>query len=399
VYSICEKEKCTGCGACAANCLKNAISMQEDEKGFSYPVISENCVECGLCKKTCPQISNKIGVNDGIKSIYAAFTKDEHIRSQSSSGGLFTELASYIIGEKGIVFASRFECGTKRLVFDSCENIEDLKKFRGSKYLQSSTGLAYIDIKKELKTGRKVMFVGTACQVSGLKNFLGKDYANLFCVDIICHGVPSPKIWSEYVDMLERQYKSNAVSASFRYKRPSWTQFSLKVEFENKKEYIRSKFDDPYLISFLKEMSIRENCYSCPYTNTMRMGDITLADFWGYKSTSFKMRNNEKGISLVLINNEKGNMWFNAIKDRLMWTEKSLKEAISGNRSLKEPWKKNSLADSFWECYLQNGDLEVAFSEYCKPYRFPVKMKINWFILNHLYLVPKFILRKKGLIK
>ena len=396
---ICEKNRCTGCSACMAVCPKTCISMADDEKGFPYPSINDTCVECGLCQNVCPQNHDSMKYcNDGVVAIYAAFTKDKDIRADSSSGGIFSELAIEVIRKGGIIFASRFSEDQKTLLFGSCEDIHGLSDYMGSKYVQSHPEYIYKDVKKEVITGRNVMFVGTACQVAGLKAYLGKNYPNMLFVDIICHGVPSPKLWKDYLGMLEREYGDNAKDISFRYKKPSWTQFSLKVDFRHGGHVIKSKFDDPYLISFLKEISLRENCYCCPYTSTNRTGDITLADFWGYKSTEFKMRNTEKGISLVLVNTEKGTDWFSCIKDRINWTEKGLKEAMSGNRSLKAPWKKNENAEAFWNVYINEGNLDKALTDFCRPYRFPKKMKINWFILNHLYLVPKPILRKKGLL-
>lgn len=397
---ICEKEHCTGCTACMASCPKKAVSMKEDEKGFIYPYIDQAaCVDCGLCRKICPQNKIKQNINPNIRKIYAAFSKNSDIRKNSSSGGMFTELAQSIVQDGGVVFASRMDDGCHELYFDRCERFEDISKFRGSKYMQSNPRYIFSDVRNELESRKKVLFVGTACQVAGLKSFLKKDYSTLITVDIICHGVPSPKLWRDYLEQLEQSYGCSAKKVNFRHKRPSWTEFSLFVEFKNGKHFLQNKFDNPYLISFLKEIALRNNCYSCPYTNTERMGDITLADFWGYKSTDFKMRNTEKGISLVLINSEKGGELFDKLTPRILYAEKRLKDAIGGNRSLKEPWRKNPLADKFWLEYLKGDGLQSAFEKYCTPYRFPVKMKINWFILNHLYLVPKFILRKKGLIK
>ena len=151
---------------------------------------------------------------------------------------------------------------------------------------------------------------------------------------------------------MEASQQAKASSVSFRYKKPNWTRFSLKVDFDNNTTIRNSKFDDPYLIAFLKEISMRENCHSCEYTSTSRTGDITLADFWGYHSYDFKMRNTEKGISLVLINTEKGKQIFNDIQDSILSTRRTMKEAISGNRSLQMPWKKNDVSDAFWNEYL-----------------------------------------------
>lgn len=169
------------------------------------------------------------------------------------------------------------------------------------------------------------------------------------------------------------------------------------MDFDNNTTIRNSKFDDPYLIAFLKEISMRENCHSCEYTSTSRTGDITLADFWGYHSYDFKMRNTEKGISLVLVNTEKGKQIFNDIQDSILSTRRTMKEAISGNRSLQMPWKKNDVSDAFWNEYLHGEGMSSALKKYCVPYRFPKKMYMTWFALNHMYLIPKPLLsvRKK----
>ena len=400
MVEICQKNHCTGCTACALSCPKNAIDMRADRKGFIYPYIdNEKCVDCGLCRNICPQLNLASPIISNVRDVYAAFSKDADIRKNSSSGGMFTEVARTFIQEGGVVFASKLENNCHELCFSRCDDIEDLRLFRGSKYFQSNPKYIFRDVKEELENERLVLFVGTACQISGLKSYLRKEYSNLYVIDIICHGVPSPKLWSDYLSKLEKEQKSLAKNVNFRFKKPSWTEFSLCVDFENDAKYIKSKFDDPYLISFLKEISLRENCYSCPYANTTRMGDITLADFWGYKSTDYKMRNTEKGISLVLINSDKGEVLFRKITPKIAYIEKNLKDAVGGNRSLKEPWKKNPIADDFWNAYMEEEDLENIFDTFCKPYRFSLKMKMNWFVLNHLYLVPKFILRHKGLIK
>lgn len=393
---ICENERCTGCRACMNVCPKNAITFQEDEKGFAYPVIGEACVNCGVCKKVCPRNTGSL-LNVGNPTVYAAFTKDKDIRRRSSSGGIFTELAMNTIKQKGVVFASRLSKDCKEVVFDRCQIVDELKDFQGSKYVQSNPGFVFQQVKQVLLEGTKVLFVGVPCQVDGLKKYLNKEYENLLTVDIICHGAPSPKLWRDYCTYLEEINGAKVTDASFRYKKPNWTRFSLKVDFESKKSVVSSKFNDPYLIAFLKEISMRENCYSCEYTNTHRTGDITLADFWGYHSYDFKMRNTEKGISLVLINNAKGRNAFDEIQDQVMCQERTMQEAMAGNRSLKTPWKKNPKSEQFWREYIYGEGMSTAFEKYCVPYRFPTKVYISWFITNHMYLIPKPLLeaRKK----
>lgn len=388
---ICEKSKCTGCQACMNVCPKQAITFVEDERGFVYPSVSNVCVECGVCQKVCPQVSGR-ALNDSEPEVWASFTKDRDVRKSSSSGGMFTEFAYHFLNNGGLVFAAKFDKDYKNVVYDCCNSKDRLKEFRGSKYVQSSPGFIYRDVKAALTSGEQVMFVGVPCQVDGLKKYLGREYENLTLVDIICHGVPSPKLWRDYSDMLEKEMNSRVVAASFRYKKPNWTRFSLRVDFENGTSFVKSKFDDPYLIAFLKEFSMRENCHSCAYTSTRRTGDITLADFWGFHSDSFRMRNTDKGISLVLLNTEKGKKLFEEIKNNCMTQQRTMHEAIEGNRSLKTAWKKNPQSDDFWNEYLHGDGLDSALQKFCKPYKYPAKTYLSWFMLNHMYMIPKPIL-------
>lgn len=394
---ICERSRCTGCQVCMNVCPRNAISFVEDERGFSYPEISDECINCGACQKVCPRESGTMLNPPNENNVYAAFSKDKAIRMCSSSGGLFSEIATSVLSKGGLVFATKFDSDCRGVSFACCDSIEKLSAFRGSKYIQSMPGMVYKDVKSSLQMGKTILFIGVPCQVDALKKFLGCDYPNLLTIDIICHGVPSPKLWRDYCQIIETRNRSCVVGANFRYKKPSWTRFSIKTKLENGKEVVSSKFDDPYLISFLKEISMRENCYQCEYTSTKRAGDITLADFWGYQSRTFKMRNTEEGISLVLINTKKGEDAFKEIEDKIFVQKRTLKEAIQGNRSLSEPWKKNSISDEFWDEYLKGKGVEVAFQKYCRPYRVPLKMYANWFIANHMFMVPKCILlmRKK----
>lgn len=275
---ICDRIRCTGCQACMNICPSGAISFKEDEKGFSYPVISDKCINCGACKVVCPRNTGML-LNSGDPRVYAAFTKDKNIRQKSSSGGMFTELAKKILEQDGVVFASQLSVDCKKVFFNSCEKIDDLGKFQGSKYVQSSPGLVFQQVKKRLLMNQKVLFLGVPCQVDGLKKYLNKEYDNLITVDIICHGVPSPKLWRDYCTYLEDLNAAKIINVSYRYKKPSWTIFSLKIDYNNGKSFVSSKFNDPYLISFLKDLTMRENCYSCEYTSIHRTGDITLAIF------------------------------------------------------------------------------------------------------------------------
>lgn len=311
MLNITEKQKCNGCHACANVCPKKCIEMKEDSEGFLYPEIDgDKCVDCHLCEKVCPVISGKNIPHENVPDVYVAFNRNEKIRMKSSSGGIFTLIAEWIINQGGIVFGAALSDDFRSVNHISVDNISDLKKLRGSKYLQSTIGNAYIRTKEYLDSGRKVLFTGTPCQIGGLYSFLHKDYENLYTQDIICHGVPSPKVWRKYLSEHEHRTDSGINNVYFRHKKKSgWKEFSLLIEFLNKKFYIKSFNQDPFMKVFLSNMCLRPSCYDCSFKSVKRQADITLADFWGIQNVCPEM-DDDKGTSLVMVHSEKGrNLW------------------------------------------------------------------------------------------
>ena len=304
-------KNCTGCNSCFSVCPKSAIVMSENNEGFLYPQIdSVKCIKCGLCEKVCPTINPIKNENEDTK-VYAAINKNEAIRLDSSSGGIFTAVAERIIEENGVVFGAKFTSDFS-VVHGWTDTINGLSDFRGSKYLQSIIGDCYKDCKVFLENGRKVLFSGTPCQVQGLKKYLGKEYGNLLTVDFICHGVPSPLLWQKYVDY--RAEKNGAarqkiVKTAFRRKNAGWKQYSLSFTFANNSEYCQPLTKDPYMQIFLKDIALRKSCYECPCRGIARLSDITLADFWGVQNELPEM-DDDKGTSLVLIHSLVGKKTF-----------------------------------------------------------------------------------------
>ena len=280
MIDIQEKNKCCGCHACYNKCPKNAIEMIEDEKGFKYPKINnEKCINCGLCDKVCPIINNPKIQNE--PKAYACINKDEKIRMQSTSGGIFTLLATVIINKGGVVFGASFNNDFK-VIHTYTETIEELEKFRGSKYLQSDINNSYKKAKDFLDNDRFVLFTGTPCQIEGFKSFLGKEYEKLYLQDIICHGVPSPKVWDEYKKYRENKAGAKLKGMSFRSKYgTTWGKYHVNMKFENDKNYDMFHNDDVYMKAFLNHLSLRESCTDCKFKKKNRLSDITLADFWG----------------------------------------------------------------------------------------------------------------------
>lgn len=303
-----DKKCCCGCGACAQICPTNSITMKYDEEGFVYPYVNKKtCIDCGKCEKVCPFINIRKNKNE--IEVVGAINKEEKIRKQSSSGGMFFKLSHAILQQNGIV------CGV--VLSDNCNNAkhmlikseEDLKKMQGSKYIQSETGQVYKKIKEYLEENKKVLFSGTTCQVAGLKNYLGKDYDNLLSVDLVCHGVPSTKLWNLYVKYIEKKYNSEIKEVYFRNKKYGWKDYGIRISLKNGKEIFQIHFMNPFFKMFNSDLCLRPSCYDCKVKGRNNCSDITLGDFWNIEKVEPKIDDN-KGISLVLLNTTKGKDFF-----------------------------------------------------------------------------------------
>lgn len=297
--------ECCGCNGCVQVCPKSCISFDEDREGFRYPLVDlDKCIRCGLCEKVCP-VLNPSELPATEPEVFAAINEDDRIRRESSSGGVFTAIAEEILAEGGVVFGAKYDENWE-VCHGYVETKEDLKGFRGSKYMQSRIGSSYKDTLKFLKEGRKVLFTGTPCQIAGLKRFLRKDYENLYTVDSICHGVPSAKVWRMYLaDMVKRgeiKYsKADITKVGFREKLPGW--LNSKVEIKSKDaEYAASKNDDPYFVAFIRNVTLRPICYQCPFKAGKSGSDLTMADFWGIRETDPEMFD-DKGTSMIIRHN------------------------------------------------------------------------------------------------
>lgn len=323
-----EKEDCMGCHACENICPAQCLAMTPDDEGFLYPKVDYAlCIKCKRCISACP-IINKVEAYDNLQA-YACINKDEKIRSESSSGGVFTLVAEQVIDKGGVVFGASFndEFGVEHIFI---ETKEKLLKLRGSKYVQSKIGDSYKQAKEFLNSGREVLFTGTPCQIAGLKNFLGKFYNNLFTTDIICHGVPSPEIWQKYVRFREAEAGAPTQRITFRQKDEGWKQYSVSFSFKNNTEYRQNFHKDLYMRAFLKDVCLRPSCYACKFKGLNRQSDITLADFWGIQNILPEMDDN-KGTSLIFINNEIGHGLFDEVKDKMVYQKVDRQEAVKYN--------------------------------------------------------------------
>ncbi len=372
MIKITDKKNCTGCYACLNTCPQSCITMKDDFEGFWYPVVDYNkCINCGLCENVCP-VMHKTQENNEPRA-YACINKNEIIRLESSSGGIFTLVAEHVIDNNGVVFGASFDKGFT-VVHSYVESKEDLEKFRGSKYVQSKIGDAYKQAELFLREGKQVLFSGTPCQVAGLKSFLQREYDNLLCIDVVCHGVPSPKVWERYISYHENRSGASVKRIAFRRKDNGWKRYSISLSFNNDTEYIETFDGDLYMRAFLKNVCLRPSCYACNFKTLHRQSDITLADFWGIENLLPEI-DDDKGTSLVFINSARGESVFKRIKDKILYKEVDINKAVEYNLSAIKSVEKNPKRDKFFK-ELDRVPFDELVKKYCSD-RILVRVKRN----------------------
>lgn len=337
---LASQETCTGCAACANICPKSAIEMQMDKEGFLFPFIDEDlCVECGKCLKACPVLNVESTRNCIEPESYALWSLLD--RSCSSSGGAFSAFARMVLNQRGVVYGAELD-ESLTCKHTNIQDVADLGKLRGSKYVQSEIGTSFQTCLSHLKQGKNVLFTGTPCQVAGLYSFLGKEYDNLLTVDLACHGVPSNLIFKSYIRKLQPKYKENIKGFFFR-KLDGWGKTpSVKLSEKVKPLY---GVDNLYMAAFDKAAIFRKSCYTCPFAKIPRIGDCSIADFWGIGRYGMPFNHNtSKGVSLVLVNTEKGRRALCSLSD-IFKERRTLQEALYENGNLVNPSNKNSSRD------------------------------------------------------
>ena len=334
-----NKSQCCGCNACGDACAKHAITFKADIEGFWYPEVNKDlCNDCGLCEKVCPilQPADKI-IRFNEPRVFAAYTKDEAIRTDSTSGGIHSMLAQVMYEKNAFIGGAVYnDDHTVSQIID--DDPARLSEIRSSKYLQSDASGVYKEIKTKLREGREVFFCGCPCQIHALYKYLGnKEYDNLTTCDFICRGVNSPKVFLKYMEMLEKQYGAKATEIKFKNKKWGWHNFSMRVNFANGKEYCKDRWHDLFFIGYLLAGNFtRPSCYECHFKGFPQKADITLADFWGIEKIDPSM-DQDRGTSLVMVNSDKGMALFDAIKEKINWREFSLKDAEEGNPFMNKP--------------------------------------------------------------
>ncbi|MBE6730268.1 MAG: 4Fe-4S dicluster domain-containing protein [Ruminococcaceae bacterium] len=382
---ICKFELCTGCTACAAVCPVNCISFKADEKGFLRPVIyTGRCISCGLCQKTCP-VMNKNESESAQPKFYAAYAKDDAVRIKSTSGGVFSEIAGTILEENGAVFGAAYD--ENFAVRHICaENETELNKLRGAKYSQSDLGDTFKNVKERLEKGQKVLFSGTPCQVGGLVSFLKKDYENLLTVDVVCHSVPSPMAWVEYIKYRARLDNEGVLpeNINLRSKNTGWSRYAYSNLFDygnGKKSELKSH-ESLFMKLFVGGYITRKSCENCQFKGYNHKSDITLGDFWGVWDVLPEMDDN-KGTSLVFLNSDSGRKVFEKISGRICFKEVSEADALAQNSAVINSIKPNPRREEAFEL-IRNGNIAL-----CE----------NWFKEKKPSLIKRVISRAKRIVK
>lgn len=328
MIEIKDKIKCCGCTACANVCPKSAIIMLPDEEGFYYPVTNmELCVDCGVCNKVCP-ILNREKVKEHAQG-YIIRHKDMDIVEQSTSGGAFTAFASYLLSQGAVVYGAGYD-ENMRVICKMAQSEEQLAEMRGSKFVQSQLGNTYKKIEIQLNSGLKVLFTGTPCQVSGLLNYLGGKPSNLICMDFVCRGVPSPKLWENYVKMMEKKYGSKMIGARFKHKTYGYHTTTMKVDFESGKTWYGSGRVDPMMKAFVNELASRPSCSACVFKGVGRLSDITMFDCYEFGEITGE-NDDDKGYTSLLIHTETGYKLLKEIADRLVIYHVDIDSLVTNN--------------------------------------------------------------------
>ena len=384
-----RKEDCCGCTACMHRCPEGAIRMEADSEGFLYPMINQNlCTDCGLCREICPfhTFDHRTG-NFKEPKVYAAKHADLSVRNRSASGGAFTALSDAILSQGGVIYGALLDEGLK-VRHGKAETPEERDAMRGSKYVQSELEDIFIDVEKEARQGRKVLFTGTPCQNAGLAAFLGNEvHPELFFCDLICHGTPTQMLFHEFLAHSERVSRDTVVGYIWRSKSLGGHRHIEETRYKSGKKDHKSFLSQINKDLFYSHLALRPACYHCHFTKTSRISDVTLADFWGVEDYMPDFCDGE-GISLVLINSSKGESLFNDARKDMEVRESCLQECTPKNSHLLKPTVRPIERDEFWADYHSFG-FEFILRKFF-GYTFWGRIKKN-------VLIP--VLRKAGLLE
>lgn len=383
MVEILDKKNCCGCEACVNICPSNCIQMEPDDWGFYYPKIdAQKCIKCNKCERVCPFINQPL--TNQLKA-YAVQSKDQAILNKCSSGGFFTTLSKYIIANDGYSVGAAYLGDDKIIHHTIVHTLNDITNHSSSKYVQSKIDKIYREVKLLLENKNKVLFSGTPCQVNGFCNFLGKSYDNLYIVDFACAGIASPKIFTEYIK--QKELKNGKVNeVNFRYKEYGYHSSTMKLIFDNGKEYSRSRLTDYMMGIFTSYIPMRPSCTNCKAKGLYRSSDITMFECWNYNKLTGKEDNN-LGYTNIIINTTKGKELFEKVKNNFYYIDVNMSEAIKidGN-TYNVTVSKHKNVDLFFETFNKEG-ISATAKKYCN---------IN--ILSYIKEFTKPILYKFGLL-
>jgi len=390
MINILDKSKCSGCTACRSVCPVSAITMVKDNEGFEYPLADPNvCIQCGLCNRVCP-FENPSGNYDVIDS-FGTMSNNLEERLASSSGGVFSLFAANVISHGGIVYGVAMSEDCEDAVFIRVDDLKDISRLRGSKYMQAHVGDTFINVKSDLEKGQIVLFSGTPCQVNGVTAFLDLrkvDRSNLICCDTVCHGVPSPEVWHKYKNYIEKKYIKKISSVNFREKDTGWKRFGISYT-DSEKSYKYIPLDkSTYLQFFLKNLCLRESCYHCE-AKTSRSSDVTIADFWGIEKL-YPELNDDCGISLLIVRTEIGKRLADSIIEKAIFKKVDLEKAVRYNSAERFSCKRPDARNGFFEYFLAHS-YEASTIKYLGKYFAKLEIKS---IIHYDKL--KSLLRKRG---
>jgi coenzyme F420-reducing hydrogenase beta subunit len=291
--------------------------MRSDEKGFLYPFVERDaCLQCGLCETICPVLNSEKNKSPVNSTFYGCKNSDDSVRRSSSSGGFFYELARSVINRNGVVFGARFSEDFKRVYHSAATTLDEVGPLMVSKYVQSEIRQSYVYVKEYLEKGREVLYTGTPCQIAGLRLFLGDVPDHLLLAEVVCHGIPSAKVWDIYLTELEKQYKSKVNHVTFRDKTNGWHRSDFVAGFEDGTEFRQANSDNPFMKAFLENLSIRPSCSACHFKRFVSGADFTMGDFWGSTELG-PSYSDDTGISVIALNTDKGRHWFDLIRKGL----------------------------------------------------------------------------------
>ena len=382
---------CTGCSACVNACPVSAITMEPDAFGFSMPrVNNEKCIKCRKCLISCPSLNPLQGSPYRDPEVFAAWHKDEQIRVESTSGGVFSALSEAVLARDGYVVGAEYD-GEFLIRHTIIHSEKEIKRQRQSKYAQSDLGSIFSDIKKLLDNQQLVLFCGTPCQSAGLQKYLSKAYANLYCCDFICRGVISPKVYRKFLHDMHPASGAALNKVHFKNKDFGWNRFSTKLTFSDGSSYQRDRNEDYYMCGYLRHnLYLRDCCYQCDYKTLPRISDISLGDFWGIGNYDPSL-DNEQGTSVVLVNSEKGQQLLRWACEQLVLTERTINEVLAGNSCLQTSATRGEFRDYFFK-KIDNTHFAALIERIDKM---SVKLSFTDRILQRLSAVKRWIMGDK----